>query len=56
MKNEDEHLNKNGMIDLTLLKNMLSNDKKPSRVWVKELIKKFISITSIYIIISRIRT
>lgn len=54
MKNEDEQLEKNGMIDLTLLKNMLSNDKKPSRVWAKNLIKKFISITSISFIISRI--
>lgn len=45
---EDSHLEKNGQIDISLLKEMLTNNNKPSREWTKSLIKRFISIVSNY--------
>lgn len=41
-------LEKNGQIDLTLLKEMLSNNAKPPRDWVKSLIKRFTAIVSTF--------
>ena len=35
-----------GDVDFTLLKQMLSDDKKPPRDWTKALIQKFITIVS----------
>jgi hypothetical protein len=46
MNNLEEQLGKDGNINLTLLKQLLSEDKKLPRSWLKMITEKFISITS----------
>ena len=46
MNNIEEQLGKDDKINLTLLKQMLSEEKKLPRAWLKHNIERFISITS----------
>ena len=48
MQGIEEHLGKDNKINITKLKQMLSDGIKLPKTWVKELVEKYINVTSIF--------